>query len=366
MAEKTEKPTPKHLREARKKGQIPRSAEVQSAAAFVAALIFLWLAAGGIWTELKSLCDFSIRHAFDGDFQTVVQPLLGFMFQSFASAISPLLIVVLIVAVIVGIAQARGVVAIDPVIPQINRLNPAEGLKRIFSKKTLATFAIMLVKFFILGGLIYWVGRGDAPDTLRLFQLSPEYIALAGSAMLLKLAGMAAILFIIMAVVDFGVQFHWFMQDMRQDKDEVKRDMKDMQGDPLIKSKRRALAMQMLFESLQDAVKKANVVVVNPTHVAVALYYDSDETPLPVVVAKGQDEVAMVIRTIAEQENIPIVQDIPLARRLYEATPVDGFITNDTFDAVAEVLVWARRLKEAQSAVSAEPEGDEPAPAPRY
>jgi type III secretion protein U len=349
MAEKTEKPTPKHLREARRKGQIARSSETQSTAVFVSILIYLWLGAGGMWTSLKELTQYTLVAAFREDFNTALRPLFGTVAETLFFAIAPMLIVGLLAAVLAGVAQSQGIIAFDPVTPQMNRLNPAEGLKRIFSKKTLATFGIMLTKFLILCAVIYWVAKRSGPDLIRLYYLTPDYIALAGAAILLKVAATASILFIFMAGLDIGMQQHWYMKDMRQDKDEVKRDMKDMQGDPLIKGQRRALAMQLLFESLQNQVKKANVVVVNPTHIAIALYYEAEVTPLPIVIAKGQDEAALVIRSIAEQENIPIVHDVPLARRLFEGTPMYAYVSDDTFDAVAEIIVWARALKAKQN-----------------
>lgn len=344
-SDKTEKPTAKRLRDARRKGQVAKSAELNSAFVLLAVLGALWLGAGSGHQGLGALVAEAMRLAFERDFQAVLPAVLEraalWVFISFAA----IFITVGSVAGLVCRLQVGSVFSMDPVMPKLERVNPMAGLKRIFSKKTLVNFVMTLLKTLLVTAVVWGVAKALMADALRLPRLQPETIGMVGGLVVMSMLAGAWLVNAVLSVADVFIQRHWYIDDMKMAKHEVKRDHKESEGNPEVKGQRRMLAMELVFEELEAKVAKANVVVVNPTHIAVALSYRPGETDLPVVVAKGGDDMAAMIRRIAESRGIPVVRDVALARRVFETTPVDEYIGRDLFEPVARLLLWARSVE---------------------
>jgi type III secretion protein U len=347
-SDKTEKPTPKRLRDARKKGQVAKSAELTSAASFTFMLGLLCVAGGSMADALQALIRRSLRDAFAADAGAAWPGYLHAMAATSLLIIVPLFAAVGLVAALACRLQVGSIFSFEPVMPKLERVDPMAGLKRIFSKKTLSTFATTLVKTLLIASVVYACARHAVPDMLKLVHVPSAQLGAAAGSMLLSLFGFAAAIYAATSVVDLVLQRHWYVEDMKMAKHEVRREYKEQEGDPQLKGQRKQMAMELAFSEVESEVQKASVVVMNPTHLAVALAYRPGEVDLPKVVAKGRDDRAALIRRAAEKHGIPVVRDVPLARALFEKTPVDHHISRELFQPVAKLLLWVRDL-EAQA-----------------
>jgi len=244
-------------------------------------------------------------------------------------------------AVLIGGLQTRGLVSLTPIIPKFERINPAQGLRKLFSTRQLFELGKMLLKTALLTGMLAWcVILALQPLVKMVYAPAGDLLRISGS-LVWQLMGWAALIYAIGAALDYAHQFHEFMKQQKMSTDDLRRDFRDREGDPLIKGRRRAIAREVAFS---DRLSAASVVVVNPTHVSVALQYTSGKTPLPRVVVKGLDAMALRIRTEAERQGVPILQDAPLARKLFREVSLDHYINEDLIDVVAAAFRWARQV----------------------
>jgi type III secretion protein U len=266
--------------------------------------------------------------------------------------IVPILGVSVAIGVVAAFAQVGPIVSFEAIEIKFDKLNPVEGLKKIFSVRSLIDFAKMVVKAVALGSVVWVMVKDMVPLLVGAAYLPPLGIGSIGWTAMLKLLGAAAIVFIVVGPVDFGIQKWLFVRDQKMSKDEVKREHKESEGDPQLKGKRKQLAQEMANSAPEKRVPGASVVVTNPTHYAVALRYEpGGEYPVPVVVAKGIDAEAMLIRGLAERHAVPIVGNPPLARALH-LMEIDSPVPENLFDSVAAVLRWVQVVKK----MSAPPE----------
>jgi len=364
MSEKTHKPTPRRLREARKRGEVVRSRDVGSFASFMAFWICLWVSAGNSWSHLAHLIGFAARAAdpVAGSQPWTLQ--MQSMLLDAAWVLLPLLGVSVLLAALVGVLQTRGLISFVPLTPRFERINPAQGLRNLFSMRQLFELVKMGVKMILLlAVLVYFIGL--ALDTLVRQVYSPaEDVLHLWAALCWRLMGWAAVVYALAAVLDYAHQYYEFMKKQKMSIEDLRQEHRDTEGDPHIRNRRRALAREHLFSDFLTRLPPASVVVANPTHVAVALYYEPGTTPLPRVVAKGADALALRIRTLAQRGGVPVLEDRPLARRLYREVAVGHYIKDELIDAVAAVFRWVRLMEEqrrgsVQLAV-AETESDAP------
>lgn len=343
--EKTEEATPKRREEARQKGQVARSNEVNSAFIILASFMTLRVAAPYMYEQMTAL----MRYIFS-DF--LLQPLTADTFQQlflflglvFFKTIGPMLGVVLIIGIAVNFLQVGFSFSTQPLMPDLNRLNPISGLGRLFSKRVLVELFKSLTKVAIIGYFIYKFIRKEmdvlpVAANLDLRQSSAHF----GSTVI-DLAFQISAVMIVLAAVDFFYQWWEHNESLKMSKEEVKEEMKQTEGNPQIKGKikerQRALAMKRMMQE----VPKADVVITNPTHFAVALQYKSD-MPAPKVLAKGQDLIAQRIKEIARENKIPIVENKPLARAVFQTVDIGAWLPAEFYQAVAEVLAYVYRLK---------------------
>jgi len=345
MSEKTEQPSPKKLRDARKKGQVASSKEVASAALLLSVFAYIAAMSDTIYLKLKQMILLPTAFVND-DFAHALQASVEGVGNLALQLLAPLIGMVVIIAVVAYIAQFGVLMSAESVKPSLGKLNPAKAVKKIFSVKNLIEFLKSLLKIVFLSVLLYFVIRNSLPDLLKIPACGLKCVPLVLGTLLKHLAINAAFAFVIIAAADYVFQRYQFTKGLKMTKDEVKREYKEMEGDPLIKGKRKQLHQEMLSQNIVNSVKKSSVVVTNPTRIAIALEYRDGETPLPIVRAKGENLIAKRIIEIAKQEGIPVMENVPLARALHEHSSVDQYIPTDLIEAVAEVLRWVAQLEE--------------------
>jgi flagellar biosynthesis protein FlhB len=345
--DKTEQPTPKRLKDARKKGQVAKSSDLTQAGMFLTAAGVLSLAGAYMVNSLKAFLSQSLTSA--GSSGTL-QPNL--VFGRFAQAWSQLLIVVapllgalVVVAIAMNFLQLGGFLFSPQVLsPKFTKLNPVTGFQNIFFKSR--TY-LELIKNLIKFAVIFYIAYSAFMDVLRDVVLSarvgiPQAAQLASQllfGLLFKVGGV----FVILGAADFFIQKKMHMKNLRMSKEEVKKEYKEDEGDPHIKHQRKHLHQQLLAENMVKNVPKANVVVVNPTHLAIAIRYNEATMAAPQVTAKGERLIAQTIISIARRNRIPIVRNVPLAHSLIEVEEGNE-IPEELYEPVAEILNWVYEL----------------------
>ncbi len=249
-----------------------------------------------------------------------------------------------LVCVVASALQVRGVFALRKVLPSLEHLNPVSGLRRICSWQTVVECLRLVLKVLGLGVLLWLLGR-DLIPLISQSQSVPLWAWLeVGTSLMQSLLFLCCAVFGTIAVADLAYQRWDYLRGKRMSKEELKREHRDQEGDPILRGRRRHLHQEILHSNMLHEVRKASVVVVNPTHIAIALRYSPDETPLPLLVAKGQGEVAQAIREAAEEAGVPIYRDVGLARRLNGEGELNDFIPDELLEAVAKVLQWVDRM----------------------
>lgn len=347
MAEKTEKATPKKLKDAKKKGQVAKAQDLPSAVTFIASIV---ITLGMTQYLYHELADF-----LTGTFRLVDQ---GNLLISVSNMIQKSLIVIFVCSMpIMGMITLLGVatnfLTIGPVFatealkPDLKKLNPIENLKQKFKLKTLIEFLKSMLKIFIATYIIYTVMYKSLPVLAMAVSMPITGALLIFNAFLMEVVIKIGLLFIVVAIADFIYQRRVFAKEMRMEKFEVKQEYKNTEGNPEIKSKRRQIAQEVAYqEGPGTAVKRAQAIVTNPTHLAIALGYKKKMDAAPYILAMGQDGLATRIIKLAEENNIPIVQNIPLAHKLWDHGEIYEYVPEDTYEAIAEILRWIESLQE--------------------
>lgn len=345
--EKTEQPTQKKIRDARKKGQVSRSKDVSSTANIIGCLLFLWVMSRFYLDRMKEFILVSATMS-RNPFEDVLQMALTEATTLCGVLILPLLLWVIILGVAANFFQVGGLFAFELIKPDLKKLNPASALKKIFSKKNFIEFLKSILQTAFLLLLFYIVLKGAMPTLYDLPYGGMENVLPTLSTMVKKIVVYASMAFIAVAAVDYFFQKSQLMKELRMTKEEIKQEYKEMEGDPHIKSKRKQLHRELLTNNMLQNVRKSTVVITNPTRLAVALLYDKEETKLPVIVAKGENLLAKRIVEIAEEEGIPVMMNVPLAWDLYEKGQLDAYIPSELIEPVAEVLKWVYRVKQQE------------------
>ncbi len=244
-----------------------------------------------------------------------------------------------------NVAQIGPLLIFEPLKPDLSKLSPAQGIKKIFSLKNLIEFVKSVLKVVFLAVLLYQVIKGAIDPLLKL-----PYAGLSGILELLApimktFAINVCLAYAVVAAVDYFFQKRQHLKGLRMSKDEVKREFKEMEGNPEIKGKRKQLHREMVMHDTVQKTRKSTVLVTNPTHYAIAIVYDEEKTKLPVVVAKGEGLLAKRMIEVAQEENIPVMRNVPLAHALFEQVEMDQYIPTDLLEPVAEVLRWVQSLQ---------------------
>jgi type III secretion protein U len=343
--DKTEDATPRKLQKARERGEVWKSADVTHTAQFATLLGLAWLAAHLYLPHLGALFDawpawvakMTAQRGASAD--AVLRAALQQGVNALVIGLAPAFAVVVLVALLALGLQVRGVFSFDPITPKPERLNPGSNLKRLVSTRNLVDLAKTLFKVGCVSTVVWLALRSAAPHWVNaVAYATPVHVLalLARSMFVVSLSCLAVYLFV--AGVDYAHQFFEYAKQQRMSKDEVVREYKDVEGDPHVKGHRRALAAALAQEGPSRALGRARAVVTNPTHLSVAIGYEPGEGALPTVLAKGSGTMAMALRREAKRLRIPIVENKPLARRLYAHVGVGSFVTADVFADVARLL----------------------------
>ena len=340
MAEKTHDPTPKRLREARKRGEVVFSSDVASTTVFSVVVISLWLGGAFIFSLLRELW----LHATSTTLLTRPDDRFGELLlhttETLVWGTLPLMVVAAIAGILGSLFQVGGVVAWERIKPDANRMNPGEGIKRIFSTRNLVNLLKMVVKTTLLGALIYVVVRNFVDPALRLGYAQPAAMLSAGAQMVLTTFGWAVVIYVVMALVDYAHEHYEFMKQQRMSIEDLRQEHKESEGDPINRSRRRSAHFEAVYFTLADRVRMASAVI-HSARTAVALQY-LGENDLPRVIARGEGDIAAQIRRISSEALIPTEFEPQLAERLYDEVPQDMAIPRALYAPVAKLLRWAQ------------------------
>lgn len=343
--EKTEQPTDKRLRDAREKGEVPKSQEVPSALIVLVVFGYFLVMSKSIFAELATYIDAVFTYSMSLPFDEALRRLGALSLEVIFKILAPLVGLVIVTALVANLCQVGFLVAPKGAMPKLENLNPKKWFKQVFSKKNLFEFFKNLLKVGILTVAVYMALLNHFRE---IFLISKgnlgDFWTIVG-AVLKDLGAYSVTAFIAIACLDFVYVRFKFTKDHMMSPDEVKREYKEQEGDPLIKSKRKQLHQEMANQNTLGRTRKAKVLIVNPTHYAVALDYDKEKTPVPVILAKGQGDLARRMIEIAKEEGIPIMRQPPLARALYSEGTEGNFIPKDLLAPVAEVLRFIQSLE---------------------
>ena len=344
--DKTEQPTPKKLQDARKKGQVAKSKDVTSTVELLVWVLLAALATAYATSQFTGLIDAALQAVRDPF--ALAAPAIGEKALSALLALTAaLLLPVVAVGVLTEYLQAGPVFTFERLMPKLENMNPVEGVKRMFSmdnlieivKAAAKTVALLVIGWLAVSALL--------PQLVYLpFAQRPEAVGSALWAAARPVLVWTVALFALLSLVDIVYQRWSFTKKMRMSRRDIRQEMKDNEGDPYIKAQRRQAHEEWSQRNAQQAARGANALIVNPTHVAIAVDYDRETCPVPTIAAKGEDHVARAMREAAEEAGVPIVRNVPLARDLLARGEVGELIPPDLFDVIAEVILWAREVRD--------------------
>jgi flagellar biosynthetic protein FliR/FlhB len=344
--EKTEQPTPKKLDDARKKGQVAKSTDLNSAIILLLLVILISTLGNFIFSNIYLFLQNSLGNGLNINITqgNISQFILEHILAFFKITI-PILGGVMVVGVLTNLLQIGFIRSLHPLKPDIKRLNPIEGFKRIFSKKSLFELTKNLLKLVVVGFIAYSFINDNLKNIFSTTQMSIQGYFPFFKEIVLGLMLRIGVVMLILSIIDYIYQRYEFKKNLRMTKHEIKEEMKQMEGDPQIKSLRKQKQRQLAMKRMMAEVPNSTVIITNPTHLAIAIKYDEKTIGAPIVLAKGADYVAERIREIAKQEKIPIIENKPLARVLYKEVDVGQEVPMELYQAVAEILAIVYRME---------------------
>jgi flagellar biosynthetic protein FlhB len=344
--EKTEKATPKKRQESRNKGQVAKSAEIPSSLILLACICCLLALGPFFQKQLLSMFGDVLLHRLNMDVteQNVLSLFSHYSIQMLL-ILAPIFVIVLLIAFAAYYVQIGWLFTLEPLKPKLSKLNPLSGAKNIFGIRSIIEFFKSSLKLITVGLIVFTVLWSEKKRFLDLAHLPVQDIFAFVASLAVRMGIFVAALLFIIAVGDFLYQRYEYEKSLKMSKQDIRDEYKNMEGDPLIKAKIKERQRKMALMRMMQEVPKADVVITNPTHFAVALKYDGAKMDAPTVIAKGQDYLALRIREIAKQNDVITMENKPLARALFEKTEVGESVPGDLFQAVAEVLAYVYRLK---------------------
>lgn len=346
--EKTEEPTAKKLEDARKKGQVMRSTEVVTAATLLAFFFMLKIFVGFIgnrfMTSFRQTIGFISDYTSEPFTLNTARTIIRGSFWNIIVAAFPIMIVGLVVTIVAIVFQVKWKVTAEPLKPKFDKFNPVTGMKRLFSKDKIMDLFKSIAKVVILAYVVYSYLKNQWPLIYKMYSYTlPQAIAVIGDTVI-NVGIRISALFAVIAMFDLFYQKWKYHQDMMMSKQEVKDEYKNSEGDPKVKSQQKQRMQQASQRRMMQDLPNADVVITNPTNLAVAIKYDKDTNEAPVVVAKGADYLAQKIKDRARENAIEIVENKPLARMLYHNVEIGAEIPPELYQMVAEVLAYVYSL----------------------
>ncbi|MBF0342093.1 MAG: flagellar biosynthesis protein FlhB [Magnetococcales bacterium] len=343
---KTEDPTGKRLGDARNKGQVANSREVGTALLLLGATGVFYFHGGAFWNALQEKMRFFLGGAISDDLtRQGITVLMDGILVGMLVDMAPFLIVFIFAALFASVIQNGFLFSLEPLAPKFSKLNPWSGLKRLLSKRSVVDLFKSVLKMSVISLVVYRSIMGDLNEIMGWTATSIEHVTVALGVDSLAVLWKVSLAFLAFALFDYLYQQHEHTKALRMTKQEVKDELKQMEGDPLVKSRIRQIQREMAQRRMMAEVPKADVVITNPTHVAVALMYQQGKMGAPKLTAKGRGHVAARIREMARSHGVPIVENPPLARTLFKDVDLDRMIPHELFKAVAEVLAYVYGLR---------------------
>lgn len=344
--EKTEEPTARRLRQAREDGNIARSTDLTAALMLLATIILLYMLSTRLFEAMAAVLH-RLLSSVDGtnptrsdDLGAIASYLIGLM----GWTVMPLLIAIAGVGILATAGQSGLLLTGKPLMPKFSKINPLSGVKRLVDARAAIRMVMSLGKVAIIATVAVMMIMAEMDMIAALPMMTIGAATAAAANMTFMLALKLAALLVVLALLDFSFQKFQHTKDMRMTKQEVRQEMKDMDGDPQIKQRRARVARQLAMQRMAQQVPQADVILTNPTHLSIALRYDSDTMRAPKVIAKGADLMAMRIRQIATANGIPLVERKPLARAIYSSVEVGDEVPEEHYAAIAEILAYVYRL----------------------
>jgi len=347
--DKSQDATPHRRQQARKEGQVAKSQDLGSAVLLVLGLLALMMLLGGFFQFLDGLCQKLLGGSawLEIDQESAVA-LLNETLWELGKCLLPILGLLMLIAVAVNVAQVGFLFVPDKLAPDISRLNPLKGLQRLFSISSLMRLTFGLFKILVIAVVAFVSLYGQREMILGLSGLEPREIAVFLLQVLFWTSLKIGAALVVLAILDYVFQRWKHEQDLKMTPQEVREEMKNLEGNPEIAARRRMVQRQLAMNRLSDAVPKADVVVTNPTELAIAIQYEPLTMAVPIVVAKGAGLIAKRIRELALENDIPVIEKKPLAQALYREVEVNRPVPQDKFAAVAELLAYVYQLKGRQ------------------
>lgn len=347
--ERTEEATSRRRDDAREKGQVARSTEIVSVGILVACLIYFYFGASGMLKNIMELMTSGFRTAGQVNLtpDSIHSLFSDYILKGFI-ILFPIMLTVLVAAILGNVLQIGVMFSSESVTPKFSKIDPVKGFQRLFSIRSVMELIKSIFKICIISLVAYLVVKGELANVIPLMDQSVWGMMTYLGRVCFKIILTTTIVLVILAILDYIYQRWEHEKSLRMTKQEIKDEYKNTEGDPLIKSRIRRLQREAAQKRMMAAVPKADVIITNPTHLAVAIQYDHENMMAPKVVAKGANLIAEKIREIARENDIPIVEDKPLARVLYKMVEVDQFIPEDLYRAVAEVLAFVYEQKKIE------------------
>ncbi|MEI7027317.1 flagellar biosynthesis protein FlhB [Paenibacillus sp. y28] len=344
--EKTEPATPKKKQESRKKGQVAKSQEIPSALILLFSFMFLNLFSGFYKENVYRLFTVTFQ---DYILMPVTPENVRVIFMNMAYhamiVLAPLMLVGMVFAVLGNYVQIGFLLTGEPLIMKFSKLNPIEGFKKIFGMRSLVEFLKSCLKMSIIGIFTFTSLWKEKEQLMKLGHVPLPDILSFTASLTVKLGLQFGFIMLILAFFDYLYQRYEYEKNLRMSKQDIKDEYKKTEGDPLIKGKIREKQRRMAIQRMMQEIPKADVIITNPTHFAIAIQYDASKMEAPTVIAKGMDYIALKIRSVAKEHGIITMENKPLARALYDQVEIGEAIPGDMFQAVAEVLAYVYKLK---------------------
>ena len=345
--EKTEAPTEKKRRESREEGQVAFSKELSSAALLAGIVLTLVASSPFILNSFRELMTRIFQQMSSADELTInsIYTLSGEIISTMLPAFAPFIAVIIFVAIFASVIQVGVQITFKAIVPKFNKISPLTGLKRLFSSQSLADFLKSMSKLIIVGFVGYLTYMDKITELNGLSVSTPEAILTYNFTVVAEVAGKIVLALMAIAIFDYFYQRWHHEQQMMMTKQEVKDETKQTEGDPQLKARIRQIQREMSNARMMQEVPKADALIVNPTHFSVAVLYDRDVMAAPEVTAKGADHLALRMRTVARENNVPILERPELARDLYANVDIGDDIPERFYKAIAEILAFVYRLR---------------------
>jgi flagellar biosynthetic protein FlhB len=348
--EKTEKATPRKREQARKKGQVLHSKEVNTAAILLALFLTIKYASPYIYNEFVMYFNKVFTSYMNGDIQfDQISEVMKFTEDTivvFLRIMAPILVVALFASLLSGYAQIGFLFTVETLQFKLEKLNPISGFKRMFSKQSVVELLKSVIKIVIAIYIAYLYLKGEVSNVILLMDMDVMHIFMYIGNLAINVSIAIIIALIVLAIFDYIFQWWEYENNLKMSKQELKEEYKQTEGNPQIKAKIKQKQRQMSASRMMKEIPKADVIIANPTHFAVALKYDQSEGEAPIVIAKGQDYVALRIKDIAKENSVEIVENKPLARTLYSTVDIGEPIPEELYQTVAEILAFVYKLKQ--------------------